>query len=214
MTAGSTRTRIAIAIAALVWLVTAIFSGDHDSQWTALRTFSIAGSVATLGFLVYDKWVWAWRPVRFFTKKPNLNGTWRGELQSDYSRDGKPIDPIPTVIRIKQTDSVVLVTLFTGESFSTTQLSEFVKEADDRWRLTFLYTNKPRPEVSIRSDQHQGLCELYITGENNKLAGNYFTSRKTKGEMRFAEWSSRKYLDAESALVSKEFGVAKMFVRD
>ena len=211
---SSTRIRIAVAIAALVWLAIALFSGDYGSQWTALRTFSLAGSIATLGFLVYDKWVWAWWPVRFFTKKPNLNGTWRGELQSDYLRDGLPIDPIPTVIRIKQTDSVVLVTLFTGESSSVTQLSEFVKEADDRWRLTFLYTNKPRPEVSTRSDQHQGLCELYITGESNALGGSYFTSRKTKGEMKFTEWSERKYSDAASALASKEFGTAKLFVRE
>jgi len=211
---NSMRVRIAIAIAAIVWLIIAIFSGDHDGQWTALRTFSTSGSVVTLVFLAYEKWIWAWTPVRFLTKKPNLNGTWRGELQSDYLRDGKPIAPIPTVIRIKQTDSMVLVTLFTGESSSITQLSDFVKEPDDRWRLTFLYTNKPRPEVSDRSDQHQGVCELYITGKSDSLGGVYFTNRKTQGEMRFSAWSKHKYSDAASALESNEFGSAKPFVRE
>ncbi|WP_280200588.1 hypothetical protein [Nocardia cyriacigeorgica] len=210
---SSLRPRIAIGVAALLWLAIAVLSGRHDGQWVALRTFSIAGAVVTLGFLVYERWGWAWRFVRFFTGKPNLNGTWRGELQSDFERDGRRIDPIPTVLLIKQTDSSIWVTLFTGESSSTTEMGKLVNEDDGRWRVTFVYTNRPRPEVSARSNQHQGVCELYVTGRGDALGGSYFTSRKTTGELKLREWSKHKFHDAASALASDEFGPARIFVR-
>jgi hypothetical protein len=209
---SSLQTRIAIGIAALIWLAIAFFSGHTDGQWTALKAFSIAGSAVTLLFLGYNRWGWAWSIIRKFSGKPNLNGTWRGQLQSDFIRDGKTIDPIPAVIRIKQTNSDIVVTLFTGESSSVTEMSELAKEPDDRWKLTFVYTNRPRPEVSSRSDQHQGLCELYVTGRNDSLGGKYFTSRKTTGELTFGEWSKHKFGDAASALSSDDFGTAKPFV--
>lgn len=110
------------------------------------------------------------------------------------------------MIRVKQTNSSIIVTLFTGESSSVTEISELVKEADDRWRLSFVYTNKPRAEVRSRSDQHQGLCELYVTGMDDALGGHYFTSRKTTGELTLNEWSARRYSDAASALAATNFG--------
>lgn len=194
----------------MVWC--RIFSGD-SSQWTALRTVSLAGTATTLLFLAHNRWMWSWPAIRFFTNKPNLNGTWRGELRSDSVRDGKRIDPIPAVIRVKQTNSSIQVTLFTGESSSVSELSELKKQEDDRWRVLFTYTNKPRREVSSRSEQHQGLCELFVTGNNDSLGGTYFTSRKTKGEMSFSEWHKTKYSDAASALASQDFSSAQPFVR-
>ena len=210
---SSLRIKIIIAVAATVWLIVALLSGMKDGQWTALRAYSVAVSTVTILFLVYDRWAWSWWIVRYATNKPNLNGTWRGVLQSDFLRDGKKIDPIPTVIRIKQTDSSIFVTQFTGESTSTTQLSEFVKESDDRWRLTFVYANVPRPEVSARSDRHQGICELYVTGKGDSLGGSYYTSRKTKGELTFTEWSPHRYGDSASALAGDDFSTKDLFAR-
>src|SRR5690606_33684898 len=97
---SSLRPRIAIGVAALLWLAIAVLSGRHDGQWVALRTFSIAGAVVTLGLLVYARWGWPWRFVRFFSGEPSLYGPWGGELQSDSERDGRRIDPIPTVLLI------------------------------------------------------------------------------------------------------------------
>lgn len=209
---NSTQTRVVIGIAAIIWFVVAFISGDHNGQWTALRTFSTAGSVVTLLFLAYDRWIWALPLVRMFTRKPNLNGTWRGELHSDFERDSKKIDPIPAAIRIKQTNSQVWVTQFTGESSSITEMSELVKEVDDRWRLTFVYTNRPRAQVRSQSDQHQGLCELYLAGLDDSLSGSYFTSRKTTGEVEFSEWSKARYGDAASAIASSNFSKPNPFV--
>lgn len=204
--------KIIIGIAAIVGLVVAFVFKGESAQGIALKTFSIASSVTAIGLLVYDRWVWRYAVVRFFSSKPDFNGTWRGALRSDYLKDGLPIPPIPAALRIKQTNSTISVTLFTAESSSETTLSELTRLPDDRWRLRFAYTNTPRPSVRSRSDQHQGLCELYVSGEGNTLSGSYFTSRRTTGELHFDEWSKTLFAGANAAAAAENFGTPSPFV--
>lgn len=212
---SKTQTKIAVGIAAAVWFLVALFTGEGIST-TALRTVTLAGSVATILFLLYDRFIWKWSIIRAFTGKPVVAGTWRGTLQSDYVRPGEsgPVPPIPTVIRVKQTNSMLSVTLFTGESQSVTEQGALHHEADDRWRMSWIYVNDPRASVQHRSQQHRGVCDLYLSGKDGEsLAGKYFTSRKTTGEITLTEWSKHGYHDAASALSSSEFGDAGPYVR-
>jgi hypothetical protein len=213
---ANTRVRVAIGIAAIVWFVIALLAHQAAST-TALRSISIAASVATIIFLLYDRYIWKWSVVRMFTGKPLVEGTWRGTLKSDYIPQGgtKPLPAIPSVIRIEQTDSNIYITLFTKESQSVSELGRLVKEADGRWRITWQYVNSPRPPVRHRSSVHQGVCDVYLTGSGGEtLAGQYFTNRKTIGEVYFNEWSKRKYGDAESALKAADFYQAHPFTRN
>jgi len=211
----NTKTRIAIGIAAVVWLIIAILTNQAVST-VALKSVSIATSVAAIIFVGYDHYVWKWRLVRMVTGKPVVAGTWRGALQSDYVRPGETaaVPPIPTVIRVTQTDSTLWVTLFTGESESVTEQGRILKEADGRWRMSWLYVNTPKSSVQHRSNTHRGVCNLYLGGQNGEsLRGEYFTSRKTTGELSFDEWSKRSFGDAASALSSAEFSRAHPFLR-
>lgn len=209
----ATQIRIIVGIAAAIWFAIALFS-ESGGEWTALRTVSIAGTAITMLFLAYERWIWRWKAVRYFTGKPDLNGTWRGELHSDFERDGKRIDPIPTVVRIHQTNSQIVVTQFTGESTSLSELAELKKLSDGRYCALFTYTNTPRPGVRNRSDIHTGLCDLNISGDSNSLSGGYFTSRKTTGDIWFTEWSKRKYGDAQSALEADTFTTPAPFAKE
>lgn len=212
---SKTQTKIAVGIAAVVWFLVALFTGEGVST-TALRTVTLAGSIATILLLLYDRFIWKWSVVRAFTGKPVVAGTWRGTLQSDYMRPGEsaPVAPISTVIRVKQTNSTLSVTLFTAESQSVTEQGALYREADDRWRMSWIYVNDPRASVQHMSQQHRGVCDLYLSGKDGEsLAGKYFTSRKTTGEMTLTEWSRHSYHDAASALSSDDFEHAKPFVR-
>jgi hypothetical protein len=214
---SSTRTRVIIGIAAAVWFFVALAAGQDGALDVSLRTFSLAGSIVAFVFAIYDKYLWKLKPVRQFTGKPLVEGTWRGVLQSDYVRPGETevIDPIPTVIRITQTDSKLLITQFTNESTSITEQGELTKEADGRWRLSWLYRNEPRLTIQNRSDVHRGAADLWITGPNGcELQGGYFTSRKTRGDFTFTEWSAHSFTDAKAALESSDFGEAKPFVKE
>lgn len=208
-----TQTKIAIGIAAVVWFGVAIFT-NQSVQTTALKSFSIAGTVVTVIFLLYDRFIWKWSIVRVVTKKPLVAGTWRGVLQSDFMRQGETerIPPIPTVIRFKQTNSSLIATLFTGESESISEQAQLVREEDDRWRLSWVYRNTPRQSVQERSEPHRGVCDLYVSGKDGeRLMGRYFTGRKTTGEIELTEWSKHAYHDANSALKDNDFGTAKPF---
>jgi hypothetical protein len=212
---ASAQTKIAIGIAAGVWFIIAILT-DQTVSTTALKTVSIAGSAAAIIFLLYDRFIWKFTPVRALTGKPLVAGTWRGTLQSDYVRPGEsdPIPPIPAAIRVVQTDSTLFVTLFTSESQSVTEQGRIVKEADGRWRMSWLYVNNPRPSLQHRSNVHHGVCDLYLSGSDGEaLAGQYFTGRKTTGEVRFVEWSRRSYGDAASALTGSDFSTGRPFCK-
>jgi hypothetical protein len=214
---SSARTRVVIGIAAAVWFFVALAAGQDGALDVSLRTFSLAGSIVAFVFALYDKYLWRLKLVRQITGKPLVEGTWRGVLQSDYVRPGEtnPIEPIPTVIRITQSDTVLLVTQFTKESTSTTEQGQLTKEADGRWRLSWLYRNEPRLTIQNRSDVHRGAAELWITGANGcELQGGYFTSRRTRGDFTFTEWSSQSFTDAKAALESSEFSKAKPFVKE
>lgn len=154
--------------------------------------------------------------MRIFTGKPLVAGTWRGTVKSDYVPPGKskPLPPIASIIRIEQTDSKIYVTLFTGESQSVSELGRLTKEPDGRWRITWQYVSSPRPPVRHRSAVHQGVCDVYLTGRYGEtLTGQYFTNRKTVGEVYFSEWSIRQYADAESAFKGADFTQAHPFIR-
>jgi hypothetical protein len=210
-----TQTRVAIGLAAAVWFTVAILT-DQTVSTTALKTVSITASIATVVFVLYDRFLWRLPVIRTITGKPHVAGTWRGTLQSDYVRPGEaaPVPAIPTVIRVKQTDSNLYVTLFTSESASVTEQARLIEESDGRWRMSWLYINNPRQSVQFRSSTHRGVCDLYLSGrQGDVLRGSYFTSRRTTGELTFTEWSRCSYNDFVSAIAGTDFSEAHPFPR-
>src|SRR5438046_2579363 len=125
------RIQVVAGVTAAVGLAVSVIYGAKESPSIALKVYSYSTSIAILLFLIYDRYVWHWQIVRRWTHKPDLRGTWKGELRSSYVRDEESLPPIPTILRIRQTNSSVKVTLFTGESASVTEQSQMVKEPDD-----------------------------------------------------------------------------------
>lgn len=207
------KVRIGIGIAALVWLALALLAGQGFSQ-VPLRIYSIAGTIAALVFTLWERFIWKWKAMRYFTGVPLIAGTWRGDLVSSYIHpDGTSVPPIPTVIYISQSASRWTVTLFTGESKSTSEHAKLIHDPDGRWRLIWQYVNTPRPAVRDRSERHKGAAEVYIGAQPGEgLEGSYFTDRRTDGELKFPEWSSARYGNADSALAAAGFGHPKPFV--
>lgn len=206
------RQQITIGIVAAVWLVLALLSGGSLSP-TPLKLYSVAGTVATFVWLIYDRYLWRWTPVRKMTGTPLLAGTWRGSLASSYDGPANSLaPPVPVVLRVTQTASALTVTLFTGESTSTSTQSHLTQLGDGRWGLNWLYVSTPRPGVQHRSQRHAGAAEMAIGGQAGEtLTGTYFTERLTRGELSFGEWSPQKFGDAQSALNSSAFGPARPF---
>lgn len=208
-----TKQQIIIGIVAFVWLVLALLTGQALSP-TPLKLYSVAGAVVAFVLLAYDRYVWRWKFIRWFTGRPLLAGTWRGTISFSYRQaDGSKAEPIPAVLRITQTASTLTATLFTAESLSVSKAAELKQLPDGRWSLNWLYENTPRSSVRHRSERHQGAAEVSLGGrDGEELSGEYFTDRKTRGELHFWEWTAHSYGTAQAALNATNFRTPSPFV--
>lgn len=174
----------------LIWMCILLVTRSYSTidLWTAIKHLPQAITVYAIICIIFTKWLWRWKPLQgWLIKLPDLQGTWRGELKSDWinPETGKGIDPIPTVLVIRQTFSSIKCTLMTKESssYSTTADINTAPNSEDLY-LTYNYTNRPRAMVRDRSEIHDGASILKIINKPGRcLEGEYWTSRKTRGDM-------------------------------
>ena len=139
--------------------------------------------VATFLFL-FNKWFWKWKCFHsWLVPVPNLNGRWRGNIH--YYWDGAFHDK-ETEVRIVQTFLHIQVQIKTDESWSNSICSSFDIDEDKGIRqLIYSYLNVPKASVRNRSQIHYGTASLYISDDFQQLEGNYWTDRKSQGELSF-----------------------------
>ena len=163
----------------------------------ALRVLPDVVTVYIALSLLFTTWLWKIPWLQgWLVPFPNLNGTWRGTLKSTWvnPETGKSPEPILVVIVIKQKFSSVSCVMFTpeSESYSTTaQINE--DDASGILRLAYNYTNRSQATIRSRSEIHDGAAVLkIITAPSPILEGEYWTGRKTTGEISVF-FKSRKY---------------------
>ena len=179
--------RVVIAIILAVWAAIAWIQGQPFPQHLA-TSFSYSVTVTTSALLLWDRWLWRWPGLRALASRPDLRGTWRGELRSDWSspethhREG----PIEAYLVIRQTYSAVDVRMFSLESSSTSLSANIVTDAAGVHRLFVTYQNEPRALLRDRSPMHYGGALLTVRGDPvETLDGEYWTDRRTRGEAVF-----------------------------
>jgi hypothetical protein len=155
--------------------------------WDALKKVPQAISMYVLIGLVFTKWIWRWKIFYpWLIKLPNIQGTWRGEIKSDWvdTKTGQRVDSVPAILVIRQSYLSIKCTLMTAEStsYSTTADINLISGGDDLC-LSYNYTNRPRVTVRDRSEMHDGASTLKIIRHPKSLEGEYWTSRKTRGEV-------------------------------
>lgn len=77
------------------------------------------------------------------------------------------------------------VLTYTDESNSFSNTSQIIEDDESGiFRLSYNYTNRPNASVRDRSAIHDGAAILrVIPGTERKLEGEYWTSRKTTGDI-------------------------------
>jgi hypothetical protein len=176
-----------LLIAAAIWGTMLLVEGVAiNGSW--FRPFSAVVGILVLLLAAFDLWAWRLRFLQgWFVPRPDIRGTWRVELRSDWKdpTTNAVIAPIAAYLVVRQTFSALSLRMLTPESSSELLAAEISKAADGTYRLAGVYRNEPKLAVRDRSPIHYGAITLEIQGDPVKdFAGHYWTDRSTRGELR------------------------------
>lgn len=168
-----------------IWVTIILFVLRCGFSWEEIienisfyNLYGFAGEAIGLAAVVmtaYERWLWRFMP---FESVPVLAKVYTGTLKSSYDNIERN-----ATLKVSQTLLSIHVTLISNESKSHS-LSASIDEIHGEKQLTYCYLNTPKSKVRYRSEIHYGTAMLSV--ENPKrLAGRYYTDRKTIGDMVF-----------------------------
>ncbi len=193
----------------VVWAAEAVVNMAGGAETNPLKHASlvvlIIGGVLTPLANMFWRKLWRWFPAIERATFPDLNGTWEGELVTTWKNAdaGATPPPIPATVSIRQTLFSTAVSLRTGESHShSTRCQLEADRSAQIYRVWYSYDNRPRAKVSHRSARHEGVAwlELDLSEDQDRLVGQYFTDRRTRGDMDLRRTGTR----ISTALSNKE----------
>lgn len=178
----------------LVWLFASLWAALLILSKTPLpdgffKPISMVVSITGLLLFALDRWLWriTWLHP-WLVQVPDLRGTWEGEIISNWvnPETGQPPSPIKAFFRITQNLSTIQMRLMTKESQSELIVGSVKRTEDGIYVVTGIYRNTPKMSHREGSPIHHGgiLLEAHGTPPR-ELDGQYWTDRKTCGEMRF-----------------------------
>ncbi len=157
-----------------IWSAIILFCLRCFISWNEIKNaFSVC--LATLLSITYERWLWKFNPLE---STPVLSKKYTGSLISSYDNIERNAE-----LEIRQTLLTIQIILITGESKSKS-LSSTIDDVLGEKILTYCYLNTPNANVRDRSEIHYGTAMLCVDNPN-KLTGQYFTDRKTIGDMKF-----------------------------
>jgi hypothetical protein len=180
---------ILVGFSVLVWLLLALRASVTISDGVKLLKLLptvIAADAIALG--VFVKWLWRCKLLHgWLVPFPDLNGTWQGTIKTTWvdPKTGEHPAAIPVILCIKQSFISISCVMRTREMTSHSYCSDFVLDADSQLKkLAYSYKSWPRATVVDRSPPHDGTIIFDIVGDPpHKLNGQYWTARKTTGEI-------------------------------
>jgi hypothetical protein len=175
---------------ACVAIYFAVAQPKNIGGWIA--PIGIAAAISMGVLWIFDRFLWRYPGFRLIFRRPQLHGTWHGTLSSDWidpSTDERvAADPCVFLV-IRQRFWHVSARLITRESASRSLVASLSRDEDGVFQLVYLYSNQPRPGIREGSHAHFGGVLLNAPLERNMgLEGQYFTARKTGGEIKFTEY--------------------------
>jgi hypothetical protein len=181
------RTQIAatIGLAAMVWIGSLFLIGEPLS-WRMLTPFGATVTVVSTASVLFVHFAWRW-PIfrRWLVQRPDLSGTWRCDLTSNYvGNDGKPVQKTVYVV-IRQTLISLSFRLYSERAKSASIADNLAKDGTDLFALAIAYQNIPRLEDrGGESEIHFGSSLLtHIDYDCQRIEGHYWTDRKSKGSL-------------------------------
>jgi len=192
MTFSRLHITVFLALAAAVWAAFLLVR-DIPVTWEHVAPFGTVVGFLVLVGVAFERMLWRLPWLHgWFVKRPDLRGTWRVGLQSDWI-DPETEESIPLIVcymGVAQTLSTLKMHLMTPESESFFIADEIRPSPNATgYRIVGVYTNKPQVHLrGDRSEIHNGALVLDAHGRPSRpetLTGEFWTDRKTTGRMTF-----------------------------
>jgi len=184
-------TWVQIGLFAAIWIILLTIEGHTEISLRAFFTIPHVVFLYTVVVLIFRRWVWRWGVFRgWLVDLPDLDGEWTGHIETTWidPATGLGPGPIEAQLTIAQTFSEISCRLRTPESTSESTAALLSKgETNGEVGLSYVYSSRPSAQVKHRSEIHDGAALLELKpGPRPELNGQYWTSRKSTGDMRFA----------------------------
>lgn len=194
---------VLVALTVVVWVMTLVVRGTPLTL-DLLLPFGAAVSTLVAATLLFDKYAWRWPWLQtLLSKRPDLQGTWRARLVSNFvvPETGATIAPIMGYIVIRQTFSRLSARLYTDKGSSSLVAHAIEMIDGDRFRITAVYQNVPRLDLRGNgSEIHHGTFIIEAQGFlPTVMDGHYWTDRNTRGTLTLADRTSSLASDLTSA---------------
>jgi hypothetical protein len=183
-------TRIVIGLAALIAVVI-VWATSGNLDFTYAKWLVTATSVVILFLLVFDRWLWRYRPCRWFISRPVLNGTWKCELKTTYA--DRADETIEAYLVIRQTYSRICIDMLFDRSSSRSMSGDLVNEGG---RCTLYYVFHSHAHTRHRKDNppSRGAAALTVGRQPaTHIEGDYWMERETGGDMRTVGYTPKTY---------------------
>jgi len=190
---------VLVSVTAATW-ATMLWLRGAEVNPSYFAPFSVAVTVVSGLVFVLERWGWAWPGIRFLTRQPDLRGTWTAEIVSQLRGDENSLSTNDGFMVVRQLLGSVHLRLLTRESQSLTLAASITRESDGVYSIAAIYRNAPRLSVRAASPIHHGGLVLRIEGASlDRMSGEYWTDRETKGEIRLHRLTKRVVNDFDTA---------------
>lgn len=157
-----------------------------------LFSVGILNNICSVGFVywilskAFNDYLWRLSPFKNLTNVCDLNGVWRGELESTFRNNDGNFVKVEMTLVIKQSWTEMTCKCQFPKSFSKSDLVWLKNEGKDDFSLQFSYSNQTR-EKEINTQPYHGfnILDYEKDGETEYLNGLYFTDRfpQTRGSI-------------------------------
>lgn len=180
--------KLTAGLAILIFAVLAIREGQNFAS-QILSVFSSAISWTVVVRLLYVKWLWKLKPLRWLESihhVPYLEGVWTGEYHSTGNPNTPP-DRLKGAAEVEICQPNIHTIKVIRRSIESTSRSfgeEILKGDDGIIQLIYSYRSEPKATVRDRSSISYGSARLTLERNGTaKLEGDYWTDQKTTGTL-------------------------------
>ena len=180
-----------IFLTAATWLGFAGFLGFPTTWWEATKPFFTAASVSALIVFTFEKRMWSWIIFRgWLTKTPDYRGVWKVRFLSSWidPETNELVGPLYGFVQIDQTATSFCMRMYTSKAHSKS-VAHSIRLDQEVFTLALVYENKPSIRLrETQSSMHLGSVTFQSRGYfPQTLNGEYWTERKTTGEIKLFE---------------------------